>query len=283
MIPVLLSIAGSDCSAGAGMQADLKTGVALGCYTLTAVTCVVSEVPGRVAGIVPMAAEFVAGQVRECLAAFPVAAIKTGMLYSADIVRAVAAELPQNCPLVVDPVMIATAGEPLMQQQALAAYRECLFPRATLLTPNADELLRLSGRAAICSAAQLRSAAQELAAQLGCAVLAKGGHLPGSTCCDILALPEGGTHAWEHERTAGISTHGTGCTLSAAVAAGLAQGLELVQAVEQGLAYTAQAIARSFSWESTYALNSNFHCVSPGGRFSLTGREECGIISVVHD
>lgn len=255
MTPVLLTIAGSDCSAGAGIQADLKAGSALGCYTLTALTCVVSEVPGRVAGIAPMAADFVASQVRECTAAFPVAAVKTGMLYSADIVRAVAAELPAGCPLVVDPVMIATAGESLMQAEALAAYREHIFPRAALITPNVDELLVLSGRVAIGTEAELTAAALALAAELGCAVLAKGGHLQGSDCCDILARPCGSTRAWRHPRTGGIPTHGTGCTLSAAVAAGLAHGLELAQAIEQGLAYTAQAIARSHCWGHTYALN----------------------------
>lgn len=255
MTPVLLTIAGSDCSAGAGMQADLKAAAALGCYALTAVTCVVNEVPGRVAGIVPMAADFVAAQVRECLAAFPVGAVKTGMLYSADIVRAVAAELPPGCPLVVDPVMIATAGESLMQAEALAAYREHLFPRTTLLTPNIDELQTLSGRSAICTEAELTAAAQALAAELGCAILAKGGHLQGSACCDVLARPDGSTRAWRHPRTEGISTHGTGCTLSAAVAAGLASGLELSAAVDRGLAYTARAISASHRWNNTFALN----------------------------
>lgn len=256
MTPVMLTIAGSDCSAGAGMQADLKTGAALGCHTLTAVTCVVSEVPGRVAGIVPMEAEFVASQVRECREAFPIAAAKTGMLYSADIVRAVAAELPEGLPLVVDPVMIATAGESLMQTAALAAYRECLFPRATLITPNLDELLALTGRNGIHSEAELAETALQLAEQHHCAVLAKGGHLPGSTCCDLLATPEGATRTWRHPRTTGISTHGTGCTLSAAIAAGLAHALPLADAITQALAYTSHAIAHSHHWPSThtYAL-----------------------------
>ena len=255
MTPVFLSIAGSDCSAGAGLQADLKAGFALGCYPLTAVTCVVSEVPGRVAGIVPMEPDFVASQVRECLRTFPVAAIKTGMLYSPEIVEAVAAELPEGCPLVVDPVMVATAGEPLMLSRTLAAYEQLLFPRATLITPNLDELLRLTGLSEAHSPAALQAAALTLAARLHCAVLAKGGHLPGPTCTDLLALPGGTCRAYTHPRTTGITTHGTGCTLSAAIAAELARGLDLAEAVASGLNYTARAIAASHHFPLTPALN----------------------------
>ena len=255
MIPAFLTIAGSDCSAGAGIQADLKTGFALGAYPLTAVTCVVSEVPGHVAGIVAMEPEFVASQVHECLRSFPVAAIKTGMLYSPEIVHAVAQELPKDTPLVVDPVMIATAGEPLMLQQALAAYREALFPRATLLTPNIDELTILTGKEIAPHAEALREAAWELASAVGCAVLAKGGHLPGSVCTDLLVLPNGHTHTHSHTRITGITTHGTGCTLSAAIAAYLAHGHTLPQAVEAALSYTARAISSSHHFPLTPALN----------------------------
>ena len=146
MIPTYLSIAGSDCSAGAGLQADLKAGFALGCYPLTAVTCVVSEVPGKVEGIVAMEPQFVANQVRICLQNFPVAAIKTGMLYSPEIVQAVTAELSNyGGPIVVDPVMIATAGEPLILREAIGVYEQSLMPRTTLLTPNLDELTKLLG------------------------------------------------------------------------------------------------------------------------------------------
>ena len=257
---VFLTIAGSDCSAGAGMQADLKTGIALGCYPLTAVTCVVNESPGHVGGIVPMDADFVAAQVRECISRFPVAAVKTGMLYSPDIVEAVAAELPSGCPLVVDPVMIATAGEPLMLQHTLAAYEKHLFPRATLVTPNKDELLRLLGSAGeIHTATELQAAALALAARLHCATLGKGGHLAGNSCTDILALPDGSSRTWSHPRTLGISTHGTGCTLSAAITAALARGESLENAVQLALDYTAQAIAHSHTWGDLHALST------PGG------------------
>lgn len=256
MTPVILSVAGSDCSAGAGLQADLKTGFALGCYPLTAVTCVVNEVPGCVQGLVPMAADFVAAQVRLCLDSFPVAAVKLGMLYSPEIVEAVAAELRgRNLPVVTDPVMIATAGEPLMQQTAVRAYEECLFPLTTLLTPNRDELETLLGCPPAADIAALRAAAERLCARYGCAVLAKGGHVEGRECTDVLARPHAPTLQWSHPRTAGVSTHGTGCTLSSAVAAQLAHGLPLEQAVPAALDYVAAAIARSHRLGSQWALN----------------------------
>ncbi|MDO5449326.1 MAG: bifunctional hydroxymethylpyrimidine kinase/phosphomethylpyrimidine kinase [Akkermansia sp.] len=256
MVPVFLSIAGSDCSAGAGLQADLKTGFALGCYPLTAVTCVVSEAPGTVEGIVPMAPDFVAGQVRLCLRSFPVAAVKAGMLYSPQIAHAAMQALADfPGPLVVDPVMVATAGEPLVLQETIAAYGQAVFPRATLLTPNLDELQRLCGCAPLHTAGEMEAAARQLCAQYGCAVLAKGGHMPGGTCTDILVQPGRPALSWSHPRTAGISTHGTGCTLSSAVTAHLALGHPLPRAVELSLAYVAGAIARSHRFPGTDALN----------------------------
>lgn len=256
--PVYLSIAGSDCSAGAGLQADLKTGFALGCYPLTAVTCVVSEVPGKVESLTAIAPELAASQVRLCLGHFPVAAIKTGMLYSPEIVQAVAATLREfpSCPLVIDPVMIATAGEPLMLKAALAAYEECLFPLATVLTPNLDELARLLRRPVPPrTAAELGDAATELAARYRCAILAKGGHLGHDMCTDVLAMPDGSSTIWEHPRAKGLPTHGTGCTLSSAITAYLAHGHSLQQAVELAVHYTARSIASSHHLGSMWVLN----------------------------
>ena len=257
MIPTYLSIAGSDCSAGAGLQADLKAGFALGCYPQTAVTCVVSEVPGKVESIVAMEPEFVASQVRICLQHFPIAAIKTGMLYNPEIVQAVVAELHDYTgPLVVDPVMIATAGEPLILQTAISVYEQALMPKTTLLTPNLDELQRLLGTTSnITTPQELKEAATTLAARYNCAILAKGGHLSGGNCTDMLVHPDGSGYAWEHARTEGISTHGTGCTLSSAVAAFLAHGLELTQAVEQGLRYITAAIAGSYKAGEQYVMD----------------------------
>ena len=256
MTPVYLSIAGSDCSAGAGLQADLKAGFALGCYPLTAVTCVVSEVPGKVEGIVAMEPQFVADQVRICLEHFPVAAIKTGMLYSPEIVRATVAALKDfEGSIVVDPVMIATAGEALILQEAIAVYEEVLIPRTTLLTPNGDELAKLAGTPPIHTVEELEAAANILCARYNCAILAKGGHVGGNTCTDILVQPGKPTMRWSHPRTEGISTPGTGCTLSSAITAFLAKGQPLEQAVENGLNYIARAIATSHKLGEQFAVN----------------------------
>lgn len=254
--PVMLSIAGSDCSAGAGIQADLKAGLAMGCYPLTALTCVVSEVPGRVESLRALDADFVASQVRLCLKHFPVRAVKTGMLYSTDIVEAVAAELrAHRLPLVIDPVMIATAGEPLMLQEAISSYERYLIPQATLLTPNLDELERLLGGPRPQTPDELAVAASNLSCRYGCAILAKGGHLSGDTCCDVLAEPNGTLLRREHPRTRGISTHGTGCTLSAALTARLACGDPLPNAAACALEYVSRAIADSLRLGEIDALN----------------------------
>ena len=144
--PVVLTIAGSDNSAGAGAQADLKTFSYFGCYGLTAITCVVAEVPGKVAAIQAIRPAIVAKQIALSLAAFPVAAAKTGMLRSAAIVEAVAEALGvRTTKLVVDPVMVASSGDPLLKKSAIAAYERALFPRAALVTPNLDELRMLDG------------------------------------------------------------------------------------------------------------------------------------------
>ncbi len=258
--PVMLTIAGSDCSAGAGLQADLKAGVALGSYPLTVLTCAVSEVPGLVESIVPMEAGFVLAQLRLSLRSYPVAAIKAGMLYSPEIVRGVAAILGEEeylgIPLVIDPVMIATAGEALMLQEAIAAYEESLIPRACLLTPNLDEASALMGGISITNEQELEAAGLALRAKYGCAVLVKGGHLAGDHCTDILVDAADKITKWSHPRIIGVSTHGTGCTLSAAIAAGLSCGQPLEQAVEAALLYTEQAIARSLRWSDPCTMQA---------------------------
>src|SRR4051812_6433779 len=181
MLPVALSIAGSDNSAGAGAQADLKTMSALGVYGVTAITCVVAEVPGKVTAIQPIEPRIVAEQIRLLFEAFPIGAVKTGMLYSREIISTVADTL-EECfagrpvPLVVDPVMVATSGDPLLQTDAIALYRERLFPHATLVTPNLDEVRTLLGRP-ITSLNEMRRAGSELAAQFATSFLIKGGHL----------------------------------------------------------------------------------------------------------
>ena len=250
-LPVVLTIAGSDNSAGAGAQADLKTFSALGCYGTTAITCVVAEVPGRVSAIHPVPPAIVAEQVRLLVGAFPLAGLKTGMLYSREIITAVCDVLDEcrvTAPLVVDPVMVATSGDRLLQDDAIALYRERLFPRAALVTPNLDEARVLLG-GDIANVSEMLVAGRELAARYGCAWLLKGGHLRGDTATDVLITAEGEVHEFHAPFVPGVSTHGTGCTTSAAVTAALARGLSLRDAVAEAKKYVHNAIAGFLRWE----------------------------------
>jgi hydroxymethylpyrimidine/phosphomethylpyrimidine kinase len=254
--PVVLTIAGSDNSCGAGIQADLKTISAFGAYAQTAVTCVVAEVPGRVSAIQAIRPEVVAQQIRMSFEAFPVAAVKTGMLYSTPIIRAVAEVLgktKRRIPLVIDPVMVASSGDPLLKPAAIAAYRRLLFPLSTLVTPNLDELRILSGMPCR-DIAEIQQAGAALVDRYGCAFLLKGGHLKTSTATDILATP-GGFEIFRAPFRKNAETHGTGCTLSAAIAAGLAKGQSLSQSVADAKTYITRAIGEGHRWKSTAALN----------------------------
>jgi hydroxymethylpyrimidine/phosphomethylpyrimidine kinase len=254
-LPVVLTIAGSDNSAGAGAQADLKTISALGGYGLTAITCVVAEVPGKVSAIQPMTPGIVAEQIRLSCEAFPVAAVKTGMLYSREIIEATLTALENvPCPLVIDPVMIATSGDPLLRDDAIALYRERLLPRATVATPNLDEARVLLGEP-IANLAAMRAAGPTLVQKYGCAFLLKGGHLKSDIATDLLFLRDGAVHEFTAPFTPGVSTHGTGCTTSAAIATGLARGLELPQAVAEAKQFVSHAIANFLRWGKTDALH----------------------------
>lgn len=258
--PVALTIAGSDNSAGAGAQADLKTFTALGVYGLTAITCVVAEVPGKVSAIAPVPPEIVAEQIRLSLEAYPVAAIKTGMLFSRAGIEAVCLALERlplasRPPLVVDPVMIATSGDPLLEPEGIAAYRERLLPLATVVTPNLDEAAVFAGRP-LTTPEAMREAGVELARRFGTAFLLKGGHLRGEAF-DLLAFPDGESDAFTAPRVAGVSTHGTGCTLSAAITAGLARGLPLREAVACAKRYVHEAIAGHFRWSNASGANTD--------------------------
>lgn len=257
MIPVVLTIAGSDSSCGAGIQADLKTFSALGCHGLTALTCVVAETPGKVRSIQAMRPEIVRDQLEVLLTAYPVAAIKTGMLFSTPIIRAVAevlAGLKTLPPLVIDPVMVASSGDTLLKPKAVASYRKHLFPLAALITPNLDELGVLTGDRPDSLAGMIRSGKQ-LAAQTGVPLLLKGGHLRGKTATDILM-----TQAWDlSEYSAplvrGVETHGTGCTYSAAIAAGLAKGYPLAKAVGEAKKFVTRALKGGHRWGNVAALD----------------------------
>ena len=251
---MVLTIAGSDNSAGAGAQADLKTLSYLGCYGLTAITCVVAEVPGKVSAIQTVRADIVAEQVALSFSAFPVASAKTGMLYSSAIIKVVARELSgKRTKLVVDPVMVASSGDSLLQKSAITAYRKELFPLATLVTPNLHELRILVGRD-IRTLDQVKDAGEYLTDTYGCAFLLKGGHLPGKLAIDVLVTTNS-LDEFAATFVPGVKTHGTGCTYSAAIAAGLARGQSLYEAVLAAKDYVTTSIRKSLKWKKTQALN----------------------------
>lgn len=260
--PVVLTIAGSDSSAGAGVQADLKAISALGGYGLNALTSVVSETPGIVSLVRLLDAEFIADQIRVLFGGFPIAAAKTGMLGGREQVMAVVEVWKKfghgRIPLVVDPVMVATSGGRLLENDAVRTLVEELLPLATLITPNMDEAAVLWDKP-VTDPVEMESCAQELSARFGTAVLVKGGHLSGAAA-DVLCDATG-TITWHTaERTEGVHTHGTGCTYSAAIATGLAHGLDLNEAVAQAKAFVSQAIAQHFVWQggsagTVHALN----------------------------
>lgn len=260
-----MSIAGSDSSAGAGAQADLKTISALGAYAVTAITCVVAEVPGKVSEIQPIEPRIVAEQIRLLFEAFPVAAVKTGMLYSREIIAAVADALPAGIPLVVDPVMIATSGDPLLRDDAIALYRERLFPIAKVITPNLDEAGVLLGRP-LKSLDEMRIGGVELAAQFGTAILLKGGHLREAVATDLL-FAEGEIHEFTAPFVPEVSTHGTGCSYSAAIAASLANGESLLQAVATAKRFVSKAITHYLRWEKDGHTTDALHHFAPARDF----------------
>jgi hydroxymethylpyrimidine/phosphomethylpyrimidine kinase len=271
MLPVALSIAGSDNSAGAGAQADLKTMSALGVYGVTAITCVVAEVPGKVTAIQPIEPRIVTEQIRLLFEAFPVGAIKTGMLYSREIIAAVCDALEEQfkiqnselkIPVVVDPVMVATSGDLLLQPDAIALYRERLIPLATLITPNLDEAQALLGYP-ITDLDTMRRAGSELYSQFGVNILLKGGHLRGAVATDFLI--EGGVVSeYSAPFVQGVSTHGTGCTYSAAVAAGLAKGLSLTAAMSEAKSFVTRAVSHFLRWEKNGRVTDALHHFAPG-------------------
>jgi len=257
-VPVVLTIAGSDNSGGAGLQADLKTFTTLGVYGTTAVTCIVAEHPGRVLNITPVPPARVADQIRLVLEAFPVAAIKTGMLYSAEIIAVVektlAPAFARGVPLVIDPVMVASSGKVLMKKDAIAALKK-FAARATLVTPNRDEAALLWGQP-ITNLQTLSEAALGLAQGFrGPAILAKGGHLRDEMAVDVLAYPDGRVHEFAVRRIPGVDPHGTGCTYSAAIAAGLAKSLTITEAVTLGKAFITWALRRRFQIGPYQLLN----------------------------
>ena len=241
MIGRVLIVAGSDSGGGAGIQADLKTVMALGGYGTTAVTALTAQNTLGVQGVMPVPPDFVRLQMRSVLDDIGADAVKTGMLGTPELVAAVADVLRgAGLPVVVDPVMVAKGGARLLNDDAVAAVLRALVPLATVLTPNVPEAEALTGRAIADHAAAL-DAARALLALGARAVLLKGGHMPGPVVRDILATPDG-IEVIESARIDSRHTHGTGCTLASAVATGLSQGMALRDAVRLAGAYVHAAI-----------------------------------------
>ncbi|HWX22101.1 MAG TPA: bifunctional hydroxymethylpyrimidine kinase/phosphomethylpyrimidine kinase [Candidatus Binatia bacterium] len=260
MIPVALTIAGSDSGGGAGLQADLKTFASLGVHGTSVVTCLTAQTPRRVRSIQPCNVQLMHQQLEAVFEELRPAAIKTGMLYSAPIVRTVTSFLNRRLklrapPLVVDPVMISASGTRLLKPGAIKLLCAELLPLATLVTPNLHEAEVLVGRS-LRSLQDLRAAARELRWRFGCAALVKGGHLRGlREAADIFY--DGRTELLlAAPFVRGIRTHGTGCTYSAAITAYLTRGLPLPEAVSRAKEYITQAIAQSQAAAGHAVLNS---------------------------
>ena len=248
---VALTIAGSDSSGGAGVQADLKAFAACGVFGASAITALTAQNTTGVRGVHAVPAAFVVAQVEAVLDDLDVAAVKTGMLATAEVVHAVAGlaaagRLPR---LVVDPVMVASSGARLLEPDAERAYLEALLPHAEVLTPNLSEAQVLLGRS-ITTLDEQREAARALGALGPRAVLVKGGHAVAGTQDEAVDVLWDGAQLRELRagRVAGTNDHGTGCTLASALAAGLARGEDLVAAVEAAKAYVLRALAGGAGW-----------------------------------
>ena len=240
----VLIIAGSDSGGGAGIQADIKTVTMLGGYAATAITAITAQNSLGVSAIQRVKPKMVELQARMVLADIGADVIKTGMLGGRKLVEMVAALLDETeIPAVIDPVMLAKSGAALLKPGAVAAFKALLVPRAALLTPNAPEAEALTGLT-VASTDDLRRAGEALLALGAKAVLMKGGHVPGAEVTDVLMTPAGET-SFSGPRLDTRHTHGTGCTLASACAAGIAQGLSLDEAVARAWAYVGEAIRQA--------------------------------------
>lgn len=246
--PRVLSIAGSDSGGGAGIQADLKTIGALGCFGMTAITAITAQNTLGVQAIAPVAPALIAQQIDAVVQDIGVDAVKIGMLPDAATVAAVAEAIDRHrlTRVVLDPVLFASSGDALAADGVAAVLLQQLLPQVALLTPNLDEAARLSGQP-VRTVADMEAAAARLREMGAQAVLVKGGHLGAEVLTDLLLDP-GGITRWEDPRIDTPNTHGTGCTLSSAIACGLAQGLPLPLAVAQARRYLRGALLAAASW-----------------------------------
>jgi hydroxymethylpyrimidine/phosphomethylpyrimidine kinase len=241
----VLSIAGSDSGGGAGIQADLKTFAALGCYGMTAITALTAQNTLGVSALQVVPPDMVAAQIAAVASDIGIDAVKIGMLPTPDIVHAVALALQHldtRPPIVLDPVMVATSGDRLMARETVEVMVQELFPLVSVITPNLDEAALLLQRP-LTHPDQFAAAAADLLTMGAPSVLLKGGHLQGDTLLDLLLTRDGLQQAWRAPRIASRNLHGTGCTLSSALAAYLALGQTLLDATALARAYVLEAIA----------------------------------------
>lgn len=253
--PVVLSIATSDSGAGAGSQADLLTFAAHGTYGVTCLAALTAQNPTGVSEIHPLPKEFLRAQFRQLEAYFDIRAAKIGMLFNADLINETVRLLQSlTCPIVVDPVMIASSGASLLADDAQKTLVDHLLPKATLITPNLDEATALLN-CPLETPADLRSGVRRLVERFKTAVLLKGGHLPGDDLLDILLLPDGTQLEFTARRTFEVDTHGSGCTLSSAIAAQLAQGAVLPEAVSTAHDYLQRGLHHAIRLGKTRFIN----------------------------
>ena len=241
--PRVLTIAGSDSGGGAGIQADLKTVASLGCYGMTAITALTAQNTLGVQAIQSLPAAFLKTQLQSVLDDIGVDAVKIGMLHSPEVVEVVAWAIDhyQLKRVVLDPVMVATSGDKLIADETVAVLVSALFPRVQLITPNLDEAALLLGRP-VPNEAALSLACTDLQAMGAASVLLKGGHLQGEDVVDVLLLADASSHTLRSKRISSRNVHGTGCTLSSAIASYWALGLDLTEAVVQARGYILAAI-----------------------------------------
>lgn len=268
----VLTIAGSDSGGGAGIQADLKTFAALGCYGMTAITALTAQNTKGVQGIHGIPAEFLKAQIQSVMDDIGVDAIKIGMLHAPEIVDVVAWAIDhyQLKNVVLDPVMVATSGDRLIASETVQVLVRELFPRATLITPNLDEAVLLLGRD-ISDASVLESAGRDLLAMGARAVLLKGGHLPGDDLMDLLVQPNTPSERLSSRRIQSGNVHGTGCTLSSAIAAYLALGMGLSEAVHCARQFIVQAIAHGADITTGHGHGPLNHGFAPVPMHALHG------------
>ncbi len=270
-IPIALTIAGSDSGGGAGIQADLKTFHAFGVFGTSAITAITAQDTRGVHGVHAIPLEMVQRQIQVVAEDLAPAACKTGMLATAALVGGVAESIRSlGLPnFVLDPVMVATSGDRLLDRDAEAAVTEKLLPLATVVTPNLDEARILAGRE-IRGEADMVAVAELLVERGARAALVKGGHLEGDMVVDVL-VDEAGEESWRRPRLRTTSTHGTGCTLSSAIAAGLALGRPLREAVADALDFAHRAIAEAPGLGAGHGPLNHFVPVRPWAEDPTTG------------